>query len=391
MIAVGRLLTVSASIVITICLCEGALNLLGYPLLGPKRYVRLREFPPGTHAIAISKKADDPTCPGAEAGRFEIVTDKDGYLLPYSSYDETKKGSSKLKQQEVILLFLGGSTTENLYMDPMKRFPALTSHILNRRSSQHHEPYKFRSLNAGVSGNNSYHSLIAFASKGLENRPKYAFLMHAINDATTLVRYRSYWNNSTTRSLVIEDSLGRNAIGLSSSLFPHLTQNIARPIAILLGSILGRSMTEFGSDTTPYTSITSDADIDRYIKMFTGSLVTFVVMAKANDIEPVLMTQPNRIANDSYLRSCVSRLLPSSVTLEQFKRLYSGLNQATRKLATKHGVLLIDLERMLPSEPEFIYDSVHLTSRGSVMAAELIANSIVLSRSKTTKTHDSMH
>ena len=40
------------------------------------------------------------------------------------------------------------------------------------------------------------------------------------------------------------------------------------------------------------------------------------------------------------------------------------------------NVLVIDLSREIPSDPNYVYDPVHLTERGSKLAAEIISREL---------------
>ena len=53
-------------------------------------------------------------------------------------------------------IFFGGSTTECIFVEESKRFPYLLTRILQRSDGT-----LINSLNAGVSGNHSMHSLLS--------------------------------------------------------------------------------------------------------------------------------------------------------------------------------------------------------------------------------------
>jgi hypothetical protein len=57
-------------------------------------------------------------------------------------------------------------------------------------------------LNAGVSGNNSLHSLINFIAKGINVKPTTVILMHNINNLVLLSKNGSYWNALQTKAIV---------------------------------------------------------------------------------------------------------------------------------------------------------------------------------------------
>ena len=60
------------------------------------------------------------------------------------------------------------------------------------------------------------------------------------------------------------------------------------------------------------------------------------------------------------------------ISYEQYREIYHQMNEAIRESAEENNVLLIDLDRNIPSSKDFIYDLVHLNDRGSILAANII-------------------
>ena len=100
---------------------------------------------------------------------------------------------------DISLVFLGGSTTVCHYLDENLRFPYLTGVLLENKLG-----IKINSYNAGRSGNNSLHSIDILLNKILPINPQIVVMMHNINDVTTLVYERSYWNNNFSKSVIID-------------------------------------------------------------------------------------------------------------------------------------------------------------------------------------------
>ena len=93
-----------------------------------------------------------------EDKRFSLRTDHDGFIL---GPDEERE-----KDSVVDVLFLGGSTTESIYVDAGKRFPFLVSTYLDGPNGR-----GVKTLNGGFSGNHALHSLINFVAKGIPINP----------------------------------------------------------------------------------------------------------------------------------------------------------------------------------------------------------------------------
>ncbi|MFW5837333.1 MAG: hypothetical protein ACOCVM_04950, partial [Desulfovibrionaceae bacterium] len=58
---------------------------------------------------------------------------------------------------------------------------------------------------------------------------------------------------------------------------------------------------------------------------------------------------------------------------EVFVSLYHVLNETTRRVAEERGVLLIDLDRIVPKSSDYLFDEIHLNTNGSVYVAEAVA------------------
>ena len=71
------------------------------------------------------------------------------------------------------IVFLGGSTTEQLYVSENQRWQSILERNFNG---------SVKIYNGGVSGNNIIHSTLNLVAKVLPLQPKYVVLMHNIND-----------------------------------------------------------------------------------------------------------------------------------------------------------------------------------------------------------------
>ena len=74
---------------------------------------------------------------------YTIDTDGNGFIKPSTIHENP----------DVTIVFLGGSTTESMFVKPENRFPYRVGRILEKNLG-----VKINSLNAGKSGNNSMHS-----------------------------------------------------------------------------------------------------------------------------------------------------------------------------------------------------------------------------------------
>jgi hypothetical protein len=90
----------------------------------------------------------------------------------------------------------------------------------------------------------------------------------------------------------------------------------------------------------------------------------------------VLMTQFNRYKTDpdpKVLKAMQGFASDSGISVPQFMDLYAKFNQAIREVGKANGVLVIDLAALIPQDKQYMYDVVHLNTRGSELAARLIS------------------
>lgn len=276
-------------------------------------------------------------------------------------------------------IFFGGSTTECMIVDENKRFPYLLSQILIQTESS--RPIK--TLNAGYSGSNTIHSLTNLTAKGLEIRPKMAFLMHNINDLVVLLKAGSYWKGTGEMAQLKgspNDKYGERLESFLSSskdlFFPNTSILIKRTLRNFKKSIKKSNKSKI-----PQQKSSRTYDWENVSKEFELALKAFVRLARNYGIEVVLMTQFSRFdPEDTSVREAFLGSYPSlanpELTFDEFCRLYHAFNEIIRKVSREESVFLIDLALEVSSAKDHIYDYVHLTDGGSETVAEIIAEKI---------------
>jgi len=319
----------------------------------------LREFSPNLNVYV--KPADNEMLwtDSLVQKDYLLRTDEEGFVI--GPEDINRSG------EKVELLFLGGSTTLCLFVDEDKRFPNLVSKNLG-----------VRVINGGFGGSNSMHSLLRLVGRGIPQKPNYVILMHAINDLTHISKTLSYWNGPNSRSLIIgkietnEKDLAYKSVLLNALreiknfLFPNIWIKI-RPLFQGFVESVQDEWLEYRGQTLDYK------DIDRALEeQFTASLKSFIRVSRSWDIEPILMTQFNRIKNnDDFIKTGYGKN-PQPISYDNFVNLYAKANEIVRKVAKEEKVFLIDLDLQIPSTNQYIYDSVHLNQQGSELVAEKI-------------------
>jgi hypothetical protein len=269
------------------------------------RFIKLREYPPNTvRQERPSRNYMKNIAPNTiERKYYKLAIDSDGFIEPSAIHADP----------EIKIVFLGGSTTECLYMEETERFPYVVGRKLEERLGR-----KVNTYNGGVSANESKHSLNILMNKVLPLHPDVVVLMHNINDLVVLRSQGTYDHKNSLKSHV------------------QTSKNI---------------FTRY--ELPPAQTASSSEDL---IKLFSRNLKMFIAICRINEIEPILMTQANRVKDDP---------------------LYHQFNEVIRNIGKMEQVKVIDLAQEVPQTTEYIYDSYHYTAKGSALAAEIILKELI--------------
>lgn len=329
------------------------------------RYIRLRERSP-LNSFYLS---GDPKEKNLSGKIFRLRTDKDGFIEPSQKYEEPDK----------TIVFLGGSTTECLYMEEQNRFPYLVGVLLEQKTG-----LKINSYNSGNSGNDSLHSLNIFLNKVLPLRPNIAVMTHNLNDLTMLMHYKSYWNNNPSRSTIITDTAKSALLTnfkiaftdfsliLKNLLIPHLYSELyLKKFNIGYPFEFGHVQHVRGKKCTLEKKYILDE--------FGMNLQTFINICNARKIIPVLMTQQNRIAevDDESSMKVFKPLIDMGIDHKAYQEIYNSMNDVIREIGKINNIIVVDLDREIPHSDEYLYDIVHFNDKGSIFASEIIANNLL--------------
>jgi len=319
------------------------------------RYIVLREYRPDQVLEIQPTYRHVAESDGLTEKRVRLTIDGDGFI-----------GSAQRHETpDVTIAFLGGSTTECLYLDESKRFPSVVASLLGEKADR-----RVHAINAGTSGGNSLHSINKLINVVAPKNPQVVVFMDAINDLTTLAYFGSYWNADRRGNLaVIEDGEGS---------FPHMLKVLAKrymPGYFTMTMIVSDYLNPKVDDEFVFNQQLFNANLqreDELVALFHQQLVLFVHVARAIGATPMLMTQANRIqSNDPFVRELFRRTRPE-LDYDRWAKAYVRFNDEIRRVAELQHVGLVDLAKAIPGTKEYVYDPVHLTEAGSVAVAEEI-------------------
>jgi lysophospholipase L1-like esterase len=329
------------------------------PLIA-ERYLQLREYPPN----ATLRFAPPPL--RASSGDFvadiyTVQTDEHGFIEPGRIH----------REPDVTIAFLGGSTTECLFVAPESRFPFLIGREIERQLG-----IKVNTINAARSGNNTQHLLLALQGKLLGLQPDIVVLMEATNDIGILSRLGSYWADDETFGIVQPKDRGiaagvrliRDAtVGYTYRLVREGMRRVVDFVVPILGFRAANAQT-----APPH-------GVEDWARQYRASLTQFVETSRAWNIRPVLMTQVTLAGGDrirtgsdagNYLADDV--LKRGGFSAESFDTTHAYFNAIARHVASRHGAGMIDLAAEEWNTRQ-LYDGLHFSDPGSRRVAELAA------------------
>jgi hypothetical protein len=352
-----------------------------------ERFIQLRLHKPNTRTMYspppsyIERRTDS-----LEPKEYIAETDADGFFKPGLVH----------ARADFLMAFLGGSTTENFFMAPEDRFASASARVIEHRTG-----LAVNSINASKSGNVSLHSLNNFVNVVLAYRPDVAIMLHNINDYAMLYHEGTYWNDHPDRSLltselVVNRSQADPLQGVQISTRRALLAIVDNALTVLTPRIASRlrRLYQDKSQTGATNGLDGDAqtirwskskpfDIDRIADDFRRSLKSFIHVARAWGVEPVLMTMPARwpanLDNDTprSVRNFMRRKAIASIDYSQFRAGFQRMNETILAVAEEEAVLAIDLAQVIPQTTEYLFDPVHLNGKGSRLAAEYIAQTLM--------------
>ena len=270
---------------------------------------------------------------------YVFRTDNEGYIMPSNTHTTPDK----------TIAFIGGSTTECLFVHEENRFPNKACRLLENKLNM-----KINSINAGASGMNSWEGVTVLMQKLINKKPDYVVFMYNVNDMGELISHGNYNTKFASQEVI---SFGKKTRRFIRSIIPHTSAAIKELYYTSIKKTAEKSTTEI------------DVDSEEIFRLYQRNVNMFVSLCRHAGITPVIMTQANRYTADAP----TSPMFKPTVNYEQFKNTYDGLNNIIRKTAITRDVILVDLENAIPKDTKHIYDIVHLNDNGSIKAAEAIA------------------
>lgn len=332
---------------------------------GAERYVVLREKHPFSVRydrpnIEVLKVTDSLR---NKAYRLEI--DEDGFIFPSRVHEKP----------DIRIFFLGGSSTECMYVDELNRFPYLVGRLLEK------ENIKVNSYNSGVSGNNTLHLMNILLNKIIPYNPEVVVMMENINDLVILLYEGDYWNKNIYKGPIRYKKI--------EPFYPNIKGTIRSAIPNLYARLRKIKNDKIKDEFSYIRGKKIIINKEYLIKKYRNNLQTFINICNANGIRPVLMTQASRFKEkpDKVVIDYTSIMERDfGVKYPEFRAVFELFNDVIRDVGKANDVLVIDLARQVPQEKEYIFDYDHYNDNGSRFVAKIIADELLNNNLLNTET-----
>ena len=309
---------------------------------GYDRIIKLNENKSNSHFYAFIGKNSKSFeySPDFKKG-FEIRVDENGFIGNANSYNTN----------DFNIIFSGGSTTENRFVENKYRFPHLVGEILKER--------KINTYNDGNSGRSGLETIIKILSNNVDLKPKIIVFYHNINSLNTLEQSYGFKYNKTI--LLNEKKIKK--IKIQEIIFP----NIVKKINTIKNSEQNKTIRvrDYSSKKIKYME-----------KQFRRQLDLFVSICRIYNIVPVLMTQPS-LMHDDITNDWIFFEGNKIKNVKNLVYLHRKFNSIIINFAKDKKILAIDLADAYSWTSKELYDGFHFSKEGNIIAAEYIAKKII--------------
>lgn len=295
---------------------------------------------------------------------IRMQTDENGFLMPSHI-----KNDAKLKN-----FFLGDSTVECSFVDPSNRFPFLVGKLLFDKG------ISVNTYNAGVSGADTLSLIKVLLMKIFPLHPDIVCLCNVDRELVFLLSQNSDW--------FVGAENGKEKVIYSDEMYQGgLKERFYNAVKVILSTkppkLLKRCRVNPNAKINSIVSkdlwkkdlyINNNFDISKVLDMLKKDLDAFISLCKTRNITPILMTQANQYCerNDERIRMLYDENVKDIIQLpyESYCDLYYCANNLVREMSNK--AYIIDLDSKIKGD-ENLYDQVHYTNAGSILAAKHIS------------------
>ena len=228
--------------------------------------------------------------------------------------------------------------------------------------------------NAGFEGMSTFGHIVLVQDNIIQLKPKVVLFLIGINDQGR--DDLTQQDRDVLRAPNSAYSVGKNF--LNSSEFVIFVQNFIRYTRTQSWSV-GHATVDF--ETLPVLEMSErdmfqrvDYHHQHYLEPYQARVKRLVVIARDNNIEPVLITQPavyGDVEDPATGVNFANKQFGDANGKVQWEML-ELYNEVTRQVGIDHNVTVIDLANKMPKDSDYYYDFLHFTEAGSERVAEII-------------------
>jgi lysophospholipase L1-like esterase len=236
--------------------------------------------------------------------------------------------------------------------------------------------------NAGLAGHSTFGHIILMENFIVKLKPKVVLFLVGVND-TGLVDHGNDVDTSIDQGLRWDSF--RSLERLTGALADHsevaaAVLNLKRYFSPKVTWAPPQREVNLKSEPTVEMSAETEAALKRdflakYLTPYESRLKTLVRISRANQILPVLMTQPALYGHglDDLTGVDLSKIkINEGISSGFYWDILEILNGGARKVAQEEKVLLIDLAREVPKSSKYYYDLVHYDNVGAVKVGSIV-------------------
>lgn len=280
-------------------------------------------------------------------------------------------------EEEYRIFLVGGSTTENLFIDDSWGLERKVQQLLQ-------DSIKSKTIkvyNAGKSGDGSPDHLAMLGHRLTHLQPDLVILFPGINDLNRLLGGYDYLHFPVIRGNEKNSTLKNLKFFLSNFQVFRRLINILNPekpdtrSSIFLKTNYEEKVKEVMA--LPLVEELPDSDFG----LFRRNILSFAGILKANGTDMLLLTQTHTWGDisDEFLKSNHWMIGVGNVRYPESKLAASlgQINGILLNIATEQNIPVLDLEKEIPKTSEYFYDDCHFNKGGINKSAELISAAIV--------------
>lgn len=300
-------------------------------------------------------------------------------LIHFSTNNMGFRGDSLIQPKpasEYRVFVIGGSTTENLFIDDEFGFERQIQNQL--KDSTGNRIYKI--YNAGKSGDATPDHLAILSNRIVHLQPDLIILFPGINDLNRLAAKYDYLHYP-----VASAEPRRNWV-VDLKFFLSNFQIVRRTINVL-------NKDEQSSRTSIFLK-TNYADKVREVQelplnpnfpevdfsIYERNLMSFIGVCRSQNIDLMFLTQTHtwdsKEKDNLDFRHWMVGIGQERYNPKDLAASLNGMNMILKNIAEKEGISLLDLEQAIPKNTEYFFDDCHFNKKGVLTSAEIIAEKI---------------